>query len=80
MNKTTQTKINNIILDLAILDLVTEIKPNQDLCKDIGMDSLDKVELIMEVESQFDIQIPDDAIEQINTVNHLYDTVEKILK
>ncbi len=44
---------------------------------DIGADSLDIVELIMELEEEFDIQIPDDQAEKIKTVGEAIDYIEK---
>ena len=47
---------------------------------DIGADSLDIVELIMELEEEFDIQIPDDQAEKIKTVGEAIDYIEKEAK
>jgi acyl carrier protein len=44
---------------------------------DIGADSLDIVELIMELEEEFDIQIPDDQAEKIKTVGEAIDYIER---
>ncbi len=44
---------------------------------DLGADSLDTVELVMELEEEFDIQIPDDAAEKIQTVGQAIDFIEK---
>jgi acyl carrier protein len=44
---------------------------------DLGTDSLDIVELIMEFEEEFDIDIPDDAAEQIQTVGQVVAHIEK---
>ena len=45
-----------------------EIKSDSNFQNDLGADSLDTVELIMEFEKEFDIQIPDDKAESIATV------------
>ncbi|MBX4200514.1 acyl carrier protein [Candidatus Parcubacteria bacterium] len=45
--------------------------------EDIGADSLDIVELVMELEEQFEITIPDDQAEQIKTVGEAIDYVER---
>lgn len=55
-----------IVAKLAIE--ADEIKPESSFIQDLGADSLDTVELIMEFEREFDIQIPDDAAEKIATV------------
>lgn len=43
---------------------------------DLGADSLDVVELVMEFEEEFDISIPDDAAEKIQTVGQAVDFIE----
>ena len=48
--------------------------------EDIGADSLDIVELIMELEEEFDIQIPDDQAEKIKTVGEAIDFIEVAIK
>ncbi len=44
---------------------------------DLGADSLDTVELVMEFEEEFDINIPDDAAEKIQTVGQAVDYIEQ---
>ena len=46
----------------------TEVKPEATFAQDLGADSLDTVELIMEFEKEFGISIPDDVAEKIGTV------------
>ncbi len=48
--------------------------------EDIGADSLDIVELVMELEEEFDIQIPDDQAEKIKTVGEAVDYIDKAIK
>ena len=43
---------------------------------DLGADSLDTVELVMELEEEFDINIPDDAAEKIQTVGQAVEYIE----
>jgi acyl carrier protein len=45
--------------------------------KDLGADSLDTVELVMELEEEFEINIPDDAAEKIQTVGQAVEFIEK---
>jgi len=47
---------------------------------DLGADSLDQVELVMELEEEFDINIPDDAAEKIETVGKAIDYIDHIEK
>ncbi|MEO9933639.1 acyl carrier protein [Rhodopirellula bahusiensis] len=44
---------------------------------DLGADSLDTVELVMELEEEFDISIPDDSAEKIQKVGEAIDFIEK---
>jgi acyl carrier protein len=44
---------------------------------DLGADSLDQVELVMELEEEFDIDIPDDAAEKIQTVGQAIEFIEQ---
>ena len=47
----------------------TEVTPDANLIKDLGIDSLDYAELVMEFEQTFDIRIPDNDAELLGTVN-----------
>ena len=44
---------------------------------DLGADSLDQVELVMELEEEFDLEIPDEAAEKIQTVGQAIGFIEK---
>jgi acyl carrier protein len=60
-------KVTAIIVDKLGVD-EKEVTPNASFTNDLGADSLDTVELIMEFEKEFNIAIPDDQAEKINTV------------
>jgi len=45
-----------------------EVKPETSFVDDLGADSLDSIELVMALEEKFDIEIPDEDSEEINTV------------
>lgn len=47
---------------------------------DLGADSLDTVELVMELEEEFDINIPDEAAEKIQTVGQAIDHIQKTVE
>ncbi|MEE2825056.1 MAG: acyl carrier protein [Planctomycetota bacterium] len=53
-----------------------KIKPESNFVNDLGADSLDTVELVMELEEEFDITIPDDAAEKIQTVGEAINHIE----
>ena len=61
------SRVKAIIVDKLGVD-ETEVVPEASFTNDLGADSLDTVELIMEFEKEFDIQIPDDQAENISTV------------
>ena len=50
--------------------------PETSFVNDLGADSLDTVELVMELEEEFDINIPDDAAEKIQTVGQAVEYIE----
>ena len=67
--------IRDIIVEQLSVDesMVTE---DTNLMKDLEADSLDAVEIIMAIEEQFDIEIPDDEAEKFQTVGDLVEYVE----
>lgn len=50
-----------------------EVKPEASFVEDLGADSLDTVELVMALEEEFDIEIPDEEAEKITTVQSAID-------
>ena len=54
-----------------------QITPETSFINDLGADSLDLVELVMEFEDEFDITIPDDEAEQIKTVGQAVKYIEE---
>jgi acyl carrier protein len=73
-----EEKIKKIIceqLDVAEEDVV----PKASFVDDLGADSLDQVELIMAMEEEFDISIPDEDAEKISTVQDAIDYIKKAM-
>jgi acyl carrier protein len=64
---TIHDRVIKIIADKLVIN-ESEITPNANFKKDLGADSIDLVELIMEFEREFDLSIPDDKAEAIQTV------------
>ena len=62
-----ESKVKEIIVSKLGVD-ESEVKPEASFTNDLGADSLDTVELIMEFEKAFSISIPDDKTEKIATV------------
>jgi len=72
------TKVKAIIVDKLGVD-ESEVTSTASFTNDLGADSLDTVELIMELEKEFDIQIPDDEAEGIATVEDAIKFVEEAI-
>ena len=53
-----------------------DVKPEASFVEDLGSDSLDTVELVMALEEEFDIEIPDEEAEKITTVQSAIDYVQ----
>tara|TARA_A100001015_G_scaffold133267_1_gene147867 strand:- start:592 stop:825 length:234 start_codon:yes stop_codon:yes gene_type:complete len=70
------SRVKAIIVDKLGVD-ENEVVPEASFTNDLGADSLDTVELIMEFEKEFDIQIPDDQAENIVSVGQAVDFIEK---
>lgn len=62
-----EAKVKEIIVDKLGVD-EAEVTPEASFTNDLGADSLDTVELIMDFEKAFEITIPDDQAEKISTV------------
>ena len=75
-------------VEQKVIDIVCEhlavgkekVTRSTSFVEDIGADSLDIVELVMELEEEFDIQIPDTEAEKIKTVGQAIDYIEAKLK
>ncbi len=70
-----EKRVKEIIVDKLTVD-ENEVTPTAEFSKDLGADSLDTVELIMEFEKEFDIQIPDAEAEKISTVGDAISYIE----
>jgi acyl carrier protein len=60
-------KVQKIVAEQLGVE-TTEVTPQASFANDLGADSLDTVELVMALEEEFDIEIPDEAAEEIATV------------
>ncbi len=72
-------KVTSIIVDKLGVE-ESEVNPEASFTNDLGADSLDTVELIMEFEKEFNISIPDDQAENIATVGHAITYLEENVK
>jgi acyl carrier protein len=67
-------KVQKIVSEQLGVD-TAEVKPDANFANDLGADSLDTVELVMALEEEFDIEIPDEAAEGIATVQAAVDYI-----
>ena len=75
MNSVSET-ITKILVDkLAIAE--TEVTEDANFTKDLGIDSLDYAELVLEFEQAFDIQIPDSDAEKLQTINQAINYIQE---
>ena len=71
-----------------VVDLVAEqlgvdkkiIRPESNIIEDLGADSLDVIEMLLTLEDEFGITIPDDKINQIKTVGQIVELIEESKK
>jgi acyl carrier protein len=70
------TRVKNIVVDRLGVD-ESKVTPEATFKDDLGADSLDVVELIMELEDEFDLEISDDDAEKINTVGDVVTYIEQ---
>jgi acyl carrier protein len=72
-----EDKMIDIIVEQLSVDR-EKVVPGASFVDDLGADSLDLVELIMAMEEEFDVEIPDEEAEKIVTVQNAIDFVAKI--
>lgn len=69
-------KVKDIIVDQLDVD-EDKITMEASITEDLGADSLDVVDLIMSLEEEFDIKIPDDEVENVKTVGDIVKFIEE---
>lgn len=70
-----EERVKNIIVEQLGVE-PDQVKPEAQFVNDLGADSLDTVELIMALEEEFDIEIPDEKAEKIKTVGEALDHIK----
>jgi acyl carrier protein len=68
-------KIRQIICDQLELD-ESKVTLSSNIVEDLGADSLDLVDLIMSLEDEFDVEVPDEEIEKIKTIGDMVNYIE----
>lgn len=77
------TRVNDILIDKLCIENRDELRPEAKLAEDLSADSLDAIDVTMEIEHQFNISISDYQMHQMTdgaTVQDVYDMVEEALK
>lgn len=69
-------KVKKIVVDQLSVE-EAQVKPDANFATDLGADSLDTVELVMALEEEFGIEIPDEAAEKIATVQAAVEYIEE---
>lgn len=75
MNKEIFEKVKKIVVDQLEIEDPDKVTPEANFANDLNADSLDTVELVMALEEEFDIEIPDEAAEKIATVQAAVDYI-----
>ena len=79
MENEISNKLSNILVNKIGLEK-SEITPDASFTKDLGIDSLDYAELVMEFEQAFDIKINDTDTKDLNTIGEFISFIESRLK
>ena len=74
-----ESKVKEILAKQLSCD-ASKINKDTNIATDLGADSLDLVEILMSLEEEFNISIPDEAIPTIKTVGELVSYIEKNIK
>ncbi len=72
-------RVREIIAEQLLVD-VDEVTDEASFVEDLGADSLDTVELIMEFEDEFGVEIPDEDAEKVQTVSEAINYIEKLVQ
>jgi acyl carrier protein len=70
MGDNLEVRIRSIVAEQLGCDM-GEVTPEASILDDLGADSLDVVELVMAIEEAFDIEVPDEAVEQLRTISDM---------
>lgn len=71
------TKIKEILADQLDIEL-EDIKDDSDIQEDLEADSLDVMDIMTEIEDEFDIEVEDKAIEELRTPQKIAEYIEKV--
>lgn len=75
-DKTNEERIKDIIVEQLGVN-ADQVTPGAKLMEDLGADSLDAVELVMAIEEEFGIEVPDDEAEKLTSMGDILTYVDK---
>lgn len=76
-SETIEAKVKEILLDM--LDISEDdITPNASLINDLDASSVDLVEIISEIENEYDVDVSDEEAASLRTVQNVFDYVQKV--
>jgi acyl carrier protein len=78
MSASIDERVREIIMEQLGVE-AEEVKPEASFIEDLGADSLDTVELVMALEEEFDMEIPDEEAEKIDTVGSAIEHIKAYL-
>jgi len=78
MSENSEAKIKDIIVEQLGVN-ADQVTPEAKLIEDLGADSLDAVELVMAIEEEFGIEIPDEEAEKLAAVGDIITYVDKVV-
>jgi acyl carrier protein len=76
MSSSLEERVKEIIVEQLGVD-ASEVTSDASFINDLGADSLDTVELVMALEEEFDLEIPDEEAEKLDTVGKAIDYIKK---
>ena len=71
-------RVKSVIVEQ--LDIDKDLVPDDSTFKELGVDSLDAVEIVLKLEEEFDIEISDEDAKQINSVSEAVTYIERVLE
>ncbi len=78
MGDNLETRIRTIVAEQLGVD-VGELAPDASILDDLGADSLDVVEMVMSLEEEFDIEVPDEDVEEMRTISDVERYVVRVV-
>jgi len=79
MSTSVAERLTAILIDVLMLEDPTCVRPEAHLIHDLGAESINVAEIIVAIEHEFGVSVPDNVIQQASTVSALQATIEDLL-